>query len=246
MNEIATALASLAPHLQDMRLKRGWSEAVLARKADLPEQTIREYEADPSKLTVEVSSRVHHALTRRRASWRPSTQSELWTNGCLVEAALNIDQARFRDALKVFEKALIPDLSPECIGRLLLVKAAVLGELGWEARALETLQQAELCLGPGEKEPSVWLRLRLDQLYFLCHADQFCEADALLAETRELAADEGTLPSDWSSPGWKGVSSRGSANGLRPWISSSLCGPSTLPPVISLRLPAPLSTQRRF
>jgi len=33
--------------------------------------------------------------------------------------------------------------------------------------------------------------LRLDQLYFLCHADRFCEADALLAETRELAADEG-------------------------------------------------------
>jgi tetratricopeptide (TPR) repeat protein len=191
MNEIATALASLSPHLKDQRLKRGWSEAVLARKADLPEQTIREYEADPSKLTVEVCSRVHHALTRRRASWRPPAQGELWTNQHLVEAALNIDQAHFRDALKVLEKALIPDLSPECTGRLLLAKAAVVGELGWEALALETLQQAELCLGLGEKEPSVWLRLRLDQLYFLCHADQFYEADALLAETRELAADEG-------------------------------------------------------
>lgn len=191
MDEITAALAEIAPHLKDKRVKRGWSEEELARKADLPEQTIREYEADPSKLTLEVSSRVHHALTRRRASWSPSTGSELWTNKYLVEAALNIDQARFRDAIKVLEKALTPDLSPECMGRLLLAKAAVLGELGWEARALETLQQAELCFGHCEKEPSLWLRLRLDQLYFLCHADRFSEADALLAETRELADDEG-------------------------------------------------------
>lgn len=107
-----------------------------------------------------------------------------------VEAALNIDQKLFRDALKVLERALTHDLSPECTGRLLLTKAAVLGELRREMRALEALQQAEVCFGLDEKEPSVWLRLRLDQLYFLCHADRFCEADALLAETRELAADE--------------------------------------------------------
>jgi len=177
--------------MKDRRVKRGWSEAELARKAGLPEQTIREYEVDPSKLTEEVCCRVNHALTRRRASWRPSTHSELWADRSLVEAALNIDQARFRAALKVLEEGFIPDLGPEHMGRLLLTKAAVLGELGWEARALEALQQAERCLGLCEKEPAVWLRLRLDQLYFLCHADRFCEADALLAETRELAADEG-------------------------------------------------------
>lgn len=185
---------TLASHLKDKRVQRGWSEAELARKADLPEQIIREYEATPSKLTEKVANRVHYALTRLRASWRPLTQSESSTNLYQVEAALNIDQKLFRDALKVFEKAfLTPDLSPESRGRLLLTKAAVLGELGREARALEALQQAEHCLGLGEKEPSIWLRLRLDQLYFLCHADRFCEADALLAETRELAADEGNV-----------------------------------------------------
>jgi DNA-binding XRE family transcriptional regulator len=188
-DEMKTTLTS---DLKNMRIKRGWSEAALARKADLSEQTIREYEADPSKLTDEVSCRAHHALKRCRAPWRPPTQSEAWTNLHQVEAALNIDQKLFRDALKVLETALTgADLSPECTGRLLLTKAAVLGELGREMRALETLQQAELCFGLGEeKEPSVWLRLRLDQLYFLCQADRFCEADALLAETREFAADE--------------------------------------------------------
>jgi tetratricopeptide (TPR) repeat protein len=161
----------------------------------MPEQTIREYEANPSKLTEEVSNRVHYALTRYRASWRPPTQSESLTNLYQVEAALNIDQKLFLAALKVFDKAfLTPDLSPECRGRLLLTKAAVLGELSREERALETLQQAELCLGRlDEKEPSIWLRLRLDQLYFLCHADRFREADALLAEARGLAADEGNV-----------------------------------------------------
>ncbi|MES1239978.1 MAG: helix-turn-helix domain-containing protein [Acidobacteriota bacterium] len=187
-HEMKTTLAS---DLKNMRIKRGWSEAALARKADLPEQTIREYEVDPSKLTDEVSCRVHHALKRCRAPWRPPTDSEAWTSLHQVEAALNIDQKLFRDALKVLEKALTrADLSPECTGRLLLTQAAVLGELGREVRALEALQQAERCLGLGEKEPSVWLRLRLDQLYFLCQADRFCEADALLAGARELAADE--------------------------------------------------------
>lgn len=188
----AETTTTLAAHLKDKRAKRGWSEAVLAQKAGLPEQTIREYEADPAKLTEEVVSRVHHVLTRCRAPWRPPTQSELWTNLHQVEAALNIDQKLFRNALQVLEKALASDLSPECTGRLLLTKAAVLGELGREMRALEALQQAELCFGPNEKEPSIWLRLRLDQLYFLCHADRFADADALLAEARELAADEGS------------------------------------------------------
>src|SRR5262249_42275257 len=50
-----------------------------------------------------------------------------------------------------------------------------------------------LCFNLVEKEPSLWLRLRLDQLHYLCHADRFGEADVLLAETRELAADEGNV-----------------------------------------------------
>ncbi len=191
MNERNEMLLELSSHLKSMRLKRGWSEAELARKADLPEQTIREYEADPSKLTEEVGCRANHALTRCRAPWRPPTQSEQQAKLHQVEAALNIDQKVLREALKVVDKALTPDLSPQWTGRLLLTKAAVLGELGREERALEALQQAELCLGLEEKEPSIWLRLRLDQLYFLCNADRFSEADALLAEARELAADEG-------------------------------------------------------
>ncbi len=182
---------TLVSHLKGKRVKRGWSEAELARKAELPEQTIREYEANPSKLTEDVSSQAHYALARFRAPWRLPTESEVWTHMRQVEAALKIDQKLFRDALRVLEEALTPDLSPECTGRLLLTRAAVLGELGREVRALEALQQAELCFGLCEREPSLWLRLRLDQLYFLCHADRFDEADALLAEARGLAADEG-------------------------------------------------------
>src|SRR5262245_54372171 len=105
---------TLASHLKDKRVQRGWSEAVLAQKAGLSEQAIREYEANPSALTEEISYRLHHALTRRRASRRPPSQTERLANLYQVESALNIDQKLFRDTLKIFEKAfLIPDLSPE-------------------------------------------------------------------------------------------------------------------------------------
>jgi hypothetical protein len=185
-------LRELALFLKAGRLKRGWSEAALAQKTGLPEQAIREYEADPAKLTAEIGTRAHHAMTRARAPWRPPTQSDLRGRLHQAEAALNIDQKLFRDALEVLERGLLtPDLTPAWTGRLLLTKAAVLGELGREARALETLEQAERCLSHGdEQEPSVWLRLRLDQLYFRCHAERFREAEALLPETRELAAEE--------------------------------------------------------
>jgi transcriptional regulator with XRE-family HTH domain len=183
-------MATIGRYLKAERIKHGLSEEALAEKAGVSEQTIREYEADPAKLTEKVALRVDLALTGPRKPRRPPTQSELWGKLHQVEVASYIDQRLFRDALQALERGLALDLSAQWIGRLLLTKAAVLGELGREVRALEALQQAELCFGREEEEPSVWLRLRLDQLFFLCQANRFNEADALLAQTRELAAEE--------------------------------------------------------
>ena len=104
----------------------------------------------------------------------------------VVEAALCIDEKRFPAALQALDRALVLDRRPERHGRFFLSKAAVLGELGRELQALEALERAESCLDLDK--PTLWLRLRLDQLYFLCYAQRFEEAEALLAQARELAA----------------------------------------------------------
>ena len=93
--------------------------------------------------------------------------------------------------LAVLDQALDLEDRPERAGRLLLSKAAVLGELGREMRALEVLQEAEQCLHP-KKQRKLWLRLRLEQMYYLCYAERFKDAGALMAETLKLAEKVGT------------------------------------------------------
>jgi tetratricopeptide (TPR) repeat protein len=118
-----------------------------------------------------------------------------------IEAAFCIDGKRFPAALEALDRALVLDRRPERQGRIFLTKAAVLGELGRELQALAALERAESCLELDK--PTLWLRLRLDQMYFLCYAQRYEEAGALLEQAQELAASEGKpadrLELDWLS-----------------------------------------------
>jgi len=207
-------LIELVAFLNEMRLERDWSEADLEGAAGLPTHTVRDYERDPEKLTVEVAERVIYVTHPsqiveahlQRAHKDPSGAPKWLLNQMeaqmlVVEAALCIDQKRFPAALQALDRALVLDRRPEQHGRFFLSKAAVLGELGRELQALEALERAESCLDLDK--PPLWLRLRLDQLYFLCYAQRFEEAETLLAQARELAAIVGKpadrLELDWLS-----------------------------------------------
>jgi tetratricopeptide (TPR) repeat protein len=208
-------LVELVVFLKEMRLERDWSEADLEGAAGLPPGTVRDYERDPEKLTREVGERVIYIMHPsqiieahvRRAKGRDPSEPPKWLLNQMearmieLEAALCIDEKRFPAALKALDQALVLDRRPEQQGRFFLSKAAVLGELGRELQALEILERAESCLDL--EKSTLWLRLRLDQLYFLCYAQRFEQAEALLAEARELAAAVGRpaerLELDWLS-----------------------------------------------
>jgi tetratricopeptide (TPR) repeat protein len=213
-------LIRLARYLKDFRLDAGWSEAALARRADLPTQVIRDYEADPSMLSYEVGKRVlaelhpekvqewlvQRALREQECSEPgmppPEVLDQMESRMLELEAALRIDERRFHDALSVLDRALDLDERQERTGRLLLSKAAVLGELGREMRALQVLQEAERCLYLNrKKQRTLWLRLRLDQIYFLCYAEQFKDASAFMSETLDLAKKVGT-PANKMEASW--------------------------------------------
>jgi tetratricopeptide (TPR) repeat protein len=198
-----------------MRLERDWSEADLEGVASLPAHTVRNYERDPEKLTLEVGDRVlyvmHPSQIREahlerahgsHASGMPKwLLNQMEAQTVVIQAAFCIDEKRFPAALEALDRALVLDRRPERHGQFLLCRAAVLGELGRELQALEALERAERCLDLDK--PTLWLRLRLDQLYFLCYAQQLEEAAALLAQARELAASVGKpadrLELDWLS-----------------------------------------------
>lgn len=208
-------LIELVVFLKEMRLERDWSEADLEGAAGLPAHTVRDYERDPEKLTLEVAERVIYITHPsqiieahlQRAHGKDPSGAPKWllnqmeAQMLVVEAALCIDEKRFPAALQALDRALVLDRRPEQHGRFFLSKAAVLGELGRELQALEALERAESCLDLDK--PTLWLRLRLDQLYVLCYAQRFEEAEALLAQARELAALVGKaadrLELDWLS-----------------------------------------------
>jgi tetratricopeptide (TPR) repeat protein len=208
-------LIELAAFLKEMRLARDWSEADLEGVAGLPAHTVRDYERDPEKLTLEVSDRVLYIMhpsqiveahLQRAHGEDPSGMPKWLLNQMeaqmvAIEAAFCIDKKRFPAALEALDRALVLDRRPERHGQFFLSKAAVLGELGRELQALEALERAESCLDLDK--PTLWLRLRLDQLYLLCHAQRFEKAAELLAEARELAASVGQpadrLELDWLS-----------------------------------------------
>jgi tetratricopeptide (TPR) repeat protein len=209
MSEAMTQVAQL---LTRMRELRGWSPEELARKAGAPVDTILAYEADPSSLSPEAALSIFEAMPpieKDNLLWSsepppPEVLLRMEAKMRELEAAMRIDQRRFRDALELLDRGLGLFPSRDRRGRLLLSKAAVLGELSREEKALLALREAESCLSRID-EPALWLRLRLEQMYFLCQTERYPEAEALLEEVSRLAdrvgRDRERLQARWMS-GW--------------------------------------------
>src|SRR6185436_13974432 len=117
MNEPNEALLRLAPFLKGFRLERDWSEAALARRAGLSEKVVRDYESDPSQLTLEVAAQVLSILSPtqiveahvNRSRDSDPSQPPTWLLNQMesemleIEAAFGIDEKRFPKALKAIE-----------------------------------------------------------------------------------------------------------------------------------------------
>lgn len=197
---MSTSLVDVAYVFQKMRLTRGWSPEELAQKARLPLETIIAYESHPETLTSRTAVRIIDGMPfgpideslfdapvppfpRTPPRW---LEREMDARVLEWEAALRIDQGRFREAVDGLDHALRVGPCPEQRGRLLLSKAAALGEMRWDERALDVLGQAESCFD-AEGEPGLWLRLRSEQMYFLCQLNRYTEADALQPEVTHLS-----------------------------------------------------------
>lgn len=192
------SFAEVAVIYKKMRQARSWTPAELAEKAGVPVEAVLAYEADPARMTSRVAMQVLDAVplmifTSEKMLDDPAfpTRPPRWLDVEMDarrrewQAALSIDKARFREALEALDGALALRPWPERIGRLLLSKAEVLGELSRERHALDALREAEGYLDVTE-EPHLWLRLRINQMYFLCHQERYPEAEAYRLEAREL------------------------------------------------------------
>lgn len=219
------ALVEIARILLRMRQSRGWSPETLAQRAGVPVDTIRAYEADPSRLSAKDAIPILDAMPPVQGdelspSLGPPPQSvlnQMEARMQELEAAMRIDQRRFRDALELLDRALGLLPSRDRRGRLLLSRAIVLGELSREEKALQALREAESCLSPAH-EPALWLRLRLEQMYFLCQMERYQEAEACQKEVSKLAArvgrDRERLQARWMS-GWIAAGSGRTEEALR-------------------------------
>jgi Helix-turn-helix len=201
---LSDVLPDIARLLWKLRMERGLSCTKLARKAKVPLKTVLAYEANPAALTVKIASRMLDALgchpgdvapfgepARSSASFPPpGLRDQMECKMLELEAALRIDQEAYQEALEKLEEALTLSPGKERTGRLLLSKAAVLGELGRERLALEALNGVERCLD-ATREPRLWLRLRLEQMYLLCQGGRFAEAESRRAEALDLASRVG-------------------------------------------------------
>jgi hypothetical protein len=192
------SFADVALTFQKMRQARSWTPEELAAKADLPVDVVLGYESCPESLTSRIAMQVLDVVPLMMFSDGKMLDAPTFPSDaprCLNmeidarvlewKAALSIDKARFREALETLDRALSLRPWPERNGRLLLSKAEVLGEMSRERHALEALREAEDYLDVME-EPHLWLRLRIDQMYFLCHLEEFREAETFRLEARTL------------------------------------------------------------
>ncbi|HKH47269.1 MAG TPA: hypothetical protein VKM72_21655 [Thermoanaerobaculia bacterium] len=190
-------LAAVAQALKKMRLAREWGPEELARRAGVSPETILAYESAPASLSEAVALQVFKSIPLHPADRTifqdaflvtppheliTSLQSHLYE----LEAALSIDEQDLNEALNKLDFILLLRPSHDRVARIQLSRAALLGELGRERRALDALFQAEMYLDP-VRELHLWLRLRLEKLYILCQAGRYREAEPLLAETQKLA-----------------------------------------------------------
>jgi tetratricopeptide (TPR) repeat protein len=189
-------LADIGPTIKHIRESRGMTCEELAELAGLPVEVILRYEADPGTLTSEVALQVLEALfppgetnsagLEMTAEPTQEMYDEMESKTKELEAALRIDQGRFREALQGLDRALGLTRRPDRMGRILLSKAAVLSHMGRELKALEALQTCEIFLD-AEEEPALWLRLRLEQLHSVCQLERYADARPWLDEAGELA-----------------------------------------------------------
>lgn len=196
------SLAEVAAAYKKMRQAISWTPEELAEEAGLPVEAVLAYESDPARLTSRVAMQVLEVVPLmlddekmlddpefvggplRWLDFEMETRRREW------KASLSIDHGRFRRALEELDGALALRPRPERRARLLLSRAEVLGELSRERYALDALREAEGSLDVAE-EPHLWLRLRINQMYFLCHLERYPEAEAYRLEVRELTGRVG-------------------------------------------------------
>jgi tetratricopeptide (TPR) repeat protein len=223
------SLADTALILQQMRLRRGWSPETLAQRAGLSTEVIESYESNPESLNSRAALKILDAIPEvlpdgslKEYDDPTPSQSQEWLMMAMearmfeFEAALRIDQGRFRVALELLVRARSTSPCRELTAQLLLTQASVLGELHREEQALAALAEAELCLHSQQDDPKLWLRLRLEQIYFLCQRQAYLEAEVLHAEAWELAQRVGRDKERWLArtlKGWiyKGLGQSGEA-----------------------------------
>jgi transcriptional regulator with XRE-family HTH domain len=190
-------LAAVAQVLKKMRLARGWSTEELAKKAGVRPTTVLAYEAAPASLSESTALQVFEAIPLHpedRLSFQDTflitpphevvTHMQARLNE--VEGAAFIDQGNLTEALDRLDFVVVLRPRRDHVGRIHLSRAAVLGELGKTERALDAIRKAEDCFSL-TRDPHLWLRLRLEQLYLLCQQERFHDAEARLAETESLA-----------------------------------------------------------
>jgi len=197
---MSDSFAEVALIFKNMRQARSWTPEELAAKAGLPIDAVLAYESCPASLSSRIATQVLDVVplmvltdeTMLDAPAFPSDaprclNAEVDARVLEWKAALSIDKARFREALNLLDRALALRPWPERTGRLLLSKAEVLGDLSRERHALDVLREAEGYLDVTE-EPHLWLRLRIDQMYFLCHSEEYREAETYRLEARALTS----------------------------------------------------------
>jgi transcriptional regulator with XRE-family HTH domain len=194
-------LAAVAQVLKRMRLARDWSPEELARKAGVPPCTILAYESSPASLAESTALQVFEAIPLHPEDRRSFQDSFLITTPHEVithmqaslyelEGVVYIDEEKLTEALDKLDFVVLLRPRRDHLGRIHLSRAVVLGELGRTERALDAVRKAEEYLDPA-KDPHLWLRLRLEQLYLFCQTERYREAEARLADVQALATRVG-------------------------------------------------------
>ncbi|HEV7667690.1 MAG TPA: hypothetical protein VGS22_04135 [Thermoanaerobaculia bacterium] len=107
-----------------------------------------------------------------------------------LEASLRRDQGQHTRALALHDRAL-DGCQDSSRARLLLNQAATLEQAGWPERALLSLEEARPAIERGEGELRFRWVLRFSMVKNLVHLYRAPEADALLPELRQIAAESG-------------------------------------------------------
>jgi transcriptional regulator with XRE-family HTH domain len=165
--------------------------------------------SDPWGLRLRGYAWAHLGNARRALGDIPSaekafaTAERLWSEGSLaapsflgevrildLKASLRIAQRRFPEALATIDRALAADESGAAAGRLLILKAKALEELGDLEGAIVVLRTAEPWVEVAN-DPRLTLCLRHNLLDYLSKVGRAAEAEALLPGVEKLTRQAG-------------------------------------------------------